>query len=242
MNQAEIYYKIFRKHYSKCCNQLENDLNQYISNFSYIAANKIHLRDQLYHTVIGLLESKTRLLCSRISDTMMRYVYDLVHNSSDQYMKNNKLQTKPNMSLVYELCAEKINIFSRRICLAIQSEMETIILTADKPYEKIIESFPSDQNSGKFHARLKTMCYMNLLLSINYLFDLTNRTNGMNSRIVNLSEWKYPYDDELTQNNGQFKFKRYKEMKNIVWERKGQFFVGEIPPSHFGSKEIVLPA
>ncbi len=242
MNQAEVYYKIFRKHYSKCSSQLEADLNQYISNFSYIAANKVNLRDQMYHTIIGLLESKTKLLSSRIADTMMRYVYDLVHNSSHQYIKNNNLQLKPNMSLVYEACAEKINVFSRRICLAIQSEMETIILTAERPYEKILEIFPPDQNQGKYHSRLKTMCYMNLLLALNYLFDLTNRTNGLNSRVVNLSQFKYPYEDDLTSSKGEFKFKRYKEMRNIVWEKKGQYYIGEIPPSHFGSKEIILPA
>lgn len=241
MSQAEVLYKIFRKHYSRGCKFLENDLNSYISNFSYLVSNKLNIQDHIYHAVIGIIESKTKLLVSKITDSFIRISYDLIHELSSKYMKMNDFKLKPNLALVYDLALEKINLFARRICLAIQSEIEIIILTEQNPYEKIYEIFPVESNTGKFHSRLKTMCYMNLLLVLNYLFDLINRTNNVKSKIVNLSEYGYPYDTELTENNNEFKFKRHKEMRNIVWERKGNYFVGEIPPSHFGSKEIVQP-
>lgn len=242
MSKAEKYYSSFRKHYKRCYVSIEKDLNDYIGNFSVIVHKKLNIRDHIYHTVIGLLESKTRILSQRIIDSFTRIMYDMVNELYPRYMKDNHLPIKPNLSLVYDEISNKINVFARRICLAIQSEIETIILTSENPFEKLLDIFPVEQNSGKYHSRLKTMAYMNLLFCLNYLFDVCNRTNGKHSIVVNLNEFKYPYEEQLNESNGLFKFKRHKEMRNIVWERKGQYFVGEVPPSHFGSKEIVLPA
>lgn len=168
----------------------------------------------------------------------LHHRFDLLKNSliqeSDKYFSKFSeqfafLYAKTNKLKKAEIGAS----FLRSLLISAHSHILVFIDALKSGLSKI-----ANEDHGKFRGRLKTFSYMQLLVLANAAAISVNKANGVGSVISSPDNW---ITDGLEMTKDIFVVKKSPDTKGVIWSQHGDYYYGALPPSRFGSHEMIMP-
>lgn len=222
--QYEAIYSFFRANYSQLSSDCLISFDKSLFNCMKIILNEDDFPEKLISIEIKELSKK---LCEIIISFLQVYRNSLSIKYCNTFGFSQEIADFDSKSFIIKAIS-----FVNKFCKAVKDNIDS-----DSLIEDFSSSFPVEDNKGKFHARLKTLCYMNLLQFTNMVAKSISEGNGKTCAIYCQNRnWSGTAAKE-----GVFTFPARKKDYSFVWEVKNGLAKGSFPPSHFGSREILVP-
>lgn len=218
-NQKRLY-DYFRAHYES----LSNDCQDILDHHLFDMLKHLHLQqDEVIHG--GEVQNEVLKLNQALKRRIIKFLISYCSGYERKFTSLTGVKSTAKPQKAWDGILSNLDLFLNRFTKQVSdAAMES------KDGSHFNELFPAEKRKGRFHARLKTLCYMELLYASNAIAMEVIHQNGMEAEIVD--------DTGLMAISTDLKF-RLKVPKS---ERDSYLWIeGQIPPSHFGSHEIVLP-
>lgn len=217
--QARLY-DYFRAHYEN----LSNDCQDILDHHLFDMLKHLHLQQgEVIHG--GEVQVEALKLNQSLKRRIIEFMVDYCAGYERKFSSLTGVQSTARPQKAWDGILSNLDLFLNRFTKQVSDAA-----IDSKDGHQFNDLFPAEKRKGRFHARLKTLCYMELLYASNAIVMEVIHQRGMEAEIVD--------ETGVTTVSSDLKFNLKvpkADLDSYLWTE------GQIPPSHFGSHEIVLP-
>lgn len=234
--QYEFLYNLFREHYTFMSDKTQRLLDKLMYECSK------HIRErELDNTVVGKLDATGKMnnLIKRfnhdLKGSITTFLLDYISIFNKQYTEVFGLvMPSGTMSESWKTISDYFTKYCASYCQTLTEVLATVETTND-----FYQLFPIAKNEGKLHSRLKTLCYMGMLTATNQFCNSILKYNNKKPVIFSPEEKTHLLSPE---NNIYSLPVEEGEQEKYIWEYTDQAIRGYLPPSRYGSHELLFPS
>jgi hypothetical protein len=235
-DQHEFLFNLFKEHYLLLNDRTQIRLDRYLYACMQHIRNKMNTESEMVKLdANGHLKSILSRLSYDLRADLTTFTIEYISIFNKQYTKALGLKMPADRSFqTWERITEYFDANIEKFA----NNLKDIILSVET-LDEFNSLFPVELGKGKYHARLKTLCYMSLLTATNEFCNTILKYNNKKPMILNPNG----ATNLLKEEDGFYKLVTPEgEEEKYIWEYSDQAILGRIPPSQYGSHELLFPA
>lgn len=235
-DQHEFFFNLFKEHYLLLNERTQIKFDRMLySCFQHIRIKMDTESEYCTLDANGKLKNLTRRLFYDLREAITYFTVEYASIFNKQYCKNLGLvMPEGRMFGTWKNITPYFENNLQKFC----NDIKDIILSVET-IDEFNNLFPVELGKGRYHARLKTLCYMSLLTATNEFCNAILVYNKKKPMIINPNG----ATDLLKEENGFYKLVTPEgDEEKYIWEYSDTAILGRIPPSQYGSHELLFPA
>lgn len=235
-DQHEFFFNLFKEHYLLLNERTQIRLDNTLYSLITPLQEKFDTRSEMQKLHCdGVMKTRLERMCRDLQSDLTNFTLEFINIFNKQYTQNLGLLMPAGKQ--FKVWDQLTPYFKENI-ERFTSDLKTVILTVGT-MDEFSNLFPSALNKGKYHARLKTICYMSLLTAVNEFCNSILKYNNKKPMIINPDG----ATNFLKEENGFYVLHTPEGAEEkYIWEYSDQAILGRIPPSCYGSHELLFPA